>query len=49
MEEILTALHQNLSDAFINLLKPKDLNSFPENESIDVLNTLMNLKKIKML
>jgi hypothetical protein len=47
MEEILTALHQNLSDAFINLLKPKDLNSFPENESIDVLNTLMNLKKNK--
>lgn len=47
MVEILTALYQNLSDSFVNSLKPKELNNFPENESIDVLNTLMNLKKNK--
>jgi hypothetical protein len=44
MEEILEKLHTNLSDAFNENLKPKDIFKFEDTNLIDVLKTLISLK-----
>lgn len=45
MEEILEKLYFNLSEAFNENLKAKEIFKFEDNDSIDVLKTLLSLKK----
>jgi hypothetical protein len=45
MEEILEKLYTNLSDAFHENLKPKEIFNFEDTNLVDVLRTLMSLKK----
>jgi hypothetical protein len=45
MEEILEKLYTNLSDTFLENLKSKEIFKFEDNDLVDVLKTLMSLKK----
>ena len=45
MEAILEKLYYSLNDAFLENLKPKEIFKFEDSNLVDILKTLMSLKK----